>query len=82
MGKTDGYTSNCNIIISVIEICARDSVGTKEGGIHFIEMGIWHQGGEEHSRLKESVCSGQERYNSEMSVHSNWHGMQPENRRD
>ena len=39
-----------------MEICARDSIGTKERGIHFVEMSSWHQGGEDHSRLKKACA--------------------------
>ena len=66
VGKIDRETRNWNIIISVMEICARGSVGTKKGGILLIGMDSWHQ-----ERVKKS-CAQARSAVARWAIHSNW----------
>lgn len=67
VGKIDRETRNWNIIISVMEICARDSVGTKKGGILLVGMDSWHQ-----ERVKKSCAQAKRSALARWAIHSNW----------
>jgi len=67
VGKIDRETRNWNIIISVMEICARGSVGTKKGGILLVGMDSWHQ-----ERVKKSCAQAKRSAVARWAIHSNW----------
>lgn len=67
VGKTDRETRNWNTIISVMEICARASVGTKKGGILLVGMDSWHQ-----ERVKKSCAQARRSAVARWAIQSNW----------
>ena len=67
VGKIDRETRNWNIIISVMEICARGSVGTKKGGILLVGMDSWHQ-----ERVKKLCAQAKRSVVARWAIHSNW----------